>query len=213
MNLEIIYNFAKETLEDDTTGHDWKHALRVEKNALAISPPSLAKKEIEVIKAACWLHDTIDPKLSKSNKQTIAHLKTVLKNADATPDQITEIIYMIQNLSYSKNIEQKQPLSFLGEIVQDADRLDAIGAIGIARAFYYGGSQKHALYNHSTPRTKDGLTEENYRDQGTIINHFFEKLLLLKDSMNTEKAKEMAIERTKIMENFLVDFFNEVGLH
>lgn len=211
MDLEKVYNFAKNILENDATGHDWKHALRVEKNALAISPTSLSKNKMNIIKVSCWLHDTIDPKISNTKQVQLEDLDRLLKSANATTNQIKEILYIIQNLSYSKNIDQKQELDLLGKIVQDADRLDAIGAIGIARAFYYGGSKKHLLYDSNPPRAKEEITEKNYRNQESVVNHFYEKLLTLENSMNTEKAKKIAKGRTKIMEVFLDDFFDEIG--
>lgn len=211
MDLEKVYNFSKNILENDATGHDWKHALRVEKNALAISPTSLSKNKMNIIKVSCWLHDTIDPKISNTKQVQLEDLDRLLKSANATTNQIKKILYIIQNLSYSKNIDQKQELDLLGKIVQDADRLDAIGAIGIARAFYYGGSKKHLLYDSNPPRAKEEITEENYRNQESVVNHFYEKLLTLENSMNTEKAKKIAKGRTKIMEVFLDDFFDEIG--
>lgn len=211
MNLDKIYLFAKNILEQDTTAHDWKHALRVEKNALAISPSDLSINELAIIKASCWLHDTIDPKISPTHQVQLTDLENLLHAADATTAEIDQILYIIQNLSYSKNIERKRELDTLGQIVQDADRLDAIGAIGIARAFYYGGSKQHQLYDETSPRAPGEITEENYRTQDSIVNHFYEKLLTLEDSMNTTKAKELARVRTKRMENFLDNLFDEIG--
>src|SRR5699024_10806706 len=132
------------------------------------------------------------------------------RDNDATERQIDEILYIIQNLSCSKNIDQKQNLSFLGQIVQDADRLDAIGAIGTARAFYYGGSKKHLIYDDTRPRKAEDITEENYREQNSVVNHFFEKLLILKDSMNTEKGRKVAVHRTEFMKQFLDELFDEI---
>lgn len=211
MNLDKIYRFAKNILEHDTTAHDWKHALRVENNALAISPNDLSKNDLGVIRVSCWLHDTIDPKISTTERIQPTDLEELLNSAGATSDDIKKILYIIQNLSYSKNIEQKRELDLLGQIVQDADRLDAIGAIGIARAFYYGGSKQHQLYDDTLPRNLAELTEENYRSQDSIVNHFYEKLLILEHSMNTQKAKEIARVRTERMEDFLSNLFDEIG--
>lgn len=210
MNLDIIQNFARNVLEDDLTGHDWRHALRVEKNAKEISPDDLTQAEIEIIRASCWLHDTIDAKIADEKRVTIAEIKQALTQSGATPAQTDDILHIIQNLSYSKNIDQKQTLSRAGQIVQDADRLDAIGAIGTARAFYYGGSKEHQMYDHTRPRKHEDITAENYREQDSVVNHFFEKLLILKDSMNTEKGKREAEMRTKFMEDFLDKLFGEI---
>lgn len=212
MDLDLIYNFAEEILEKDTSGHDWLHALRVEKNALDISPPILSKSQLELIQAACWLHDTIDPKVSTLLTTNIADIENLLKKSKASNEESKEIIYIIQNLSYSKNLQEKRELSFLGQIVQDADRLDAIGAIGIARAFYYGGSKKHVLYSDQKSRKVEEITEENYREQTSILNHFYEKLFHLEQSMNTEEAKKMARKRTNFMKVFLDHFYEEINI-
>ena len=210
MKLEMIKKFAQDVIGDDMTGHDWRHALRVEANAKKISPSELPKEAIEIIRAACWLHDTIDEKIADDKRATIFDVETTLRENEASDQQVDEVLYIIQNLSYSKNIDQKQKLSLLGQIVQDADRLDAIGAIGTARAFYYGGSKHHLIYDDTRPRKAQDITAENYRDQNSVVNHFFEKLLILKNSMNTEKGKEMAEHRTKVMEYFLDELFDEI---
>lgn len=210
MKLEMIKKFAQGVIGDDMTGHDWRHALRVEANAKKISPSELPKEAIEIIRAACWLHDTIDEKIADDKRATIFDVETTLRENEASDQQVDEVLYIIQNLSYSKNIDQKQKLSLLGQIVQDADRLDAIGAIGTARAFYYGGSKHHLIYDDTRPRKAQDITAENYRDQNSVVNHFFEKLLILKNSMNTEKGKEMAEHRTKVMEYFLDELFDEI---
>lgn len=210
MDLTKIKEFSKNILEDDRTGHDWRHALRVEKNASRIIPSTLSQEDVEIVRAASWLHDTIDDKIAIEKRISIAEVQSLLQDCDATETQIDEIIYIIQNLSFSKNLNQKRELSIAGQIVQDADRLDAIGAIGIARAFYYGGSKEHALYDDTRPRKIEEITEENYRTQNSVVNHFFEKLLILKDSMNTKKGKEEAEDRTEIMEAFLEDLFDEI---
>lgn len=209
MDLSVIYHFSKNKLKEEKTGHDWLHALRVEKNALMVAPADLSKKEVDLLKAACWLHDTIDKKIISSKRASTKEVQKILEKAHAENKEIDEILHIIQNLSYSKNIEKKRELSLLGQIVQDADRLDAIGAIGIARTFYYGGSKEHSLYDNEEARLKEELTEENYHEQKSIINHFYEKLLLLKDTMNTKAAKKIAIKRTQFMEVFLQHFEEE----
>lgn len=211
MNLKLIYEFSKERLERERSGHDWSHALRVEKNALEICPNQLSEKEIEIIKASSWLHDTIDPKIIASKRESIYEVKKILQRAEASKDEISEIVYIIQNISYSKNIEKKRELSFLGKIIQDADRLDAIGAIGIARTFYYAGSKGHSLYKDHSYRPLEDITEENYREQDSVINHFYEKLLHLENLMNTKNAKKIAHERTNFMKLFLKKFKEETN--
>lgn len=210
MDLVAIREFSKRVLVDDATGHDWNHALRVEKNARKIVPPGLDESQVEVIRAACWLHDTIDEKLADDSRQTPAEVKDVLLENGATQEQTGEILDIIQNLSYSKNLEVKKELSLAGKIVQDADRLDAIGAIGIGRAFYYGGSQGEAIYTDEDPRSPEELTASNYRNGSSVLNHFYEKLLLLEDEMNTEPGKFEAKKRTNFMQEFLEQLAREI---
>lgn len=211
MKLEIIKNFAQYVLEDDTTGHDWKHALRVEKNARVLSDADFSDAEMEILLASAWLHDTIDDKLDADKRQSIEGIQALLIEHDATEAEAEEILDIIQNLSYSKNLEKKRTLSPLGQIVQDADRLDAIGAIGIARTFYYGGNQGHALYDDASPRELDELTEESYREESSVLNHFYEKLLLLEETMNTPAGKAEARIRTHFMKQFLDRFYEEIA--
>lgn len=212
MDLENIKAYAQALLEEDTTGHDWWHALRVEANAKKLSPEDLTTEAIEVIRSACWLHDTIDAKIDPSKRASLDEVKNILRENGAANEQVEEILYIIQNLSYSKNIDQKQSLSFLGQIVQDADRLDALGAIGTARAFYYGGSKKHLIYDDTRPRKTEEITAENYREQNSVVNHFYEKLFHLKDTMNTEMGRQLAKHRTEFMKQFLEELFSEIQI-
>ncbi|HZK23406.1 MAG TPA: HD domain-containing protein [Atopostipes sp.] len=210
MNLVAIREFAKNVLEGDKTGHDWNHALRVEKNVHKIMPPGLDEAELEVIRAACWLHDTIDKKLAQSRQKSVGEIEELLVKNGATLAQIDEVLDIIQNLSYSKNLETKKELSLAGQIVQDADRLDAIGAIGIGRAFYYGGSQGDAMYTDDVPRSLEKLTASNYRKGSSVLNHFYEKLLLLESQMNTEAGKFEAKKRTNFMKKYLEQLAREI---
>ncbi len=210
MNLVAIREFAKNVLEGDKTGHDWNHALRVEKNVHKIMPPGLDEAELEVIRAACWLHDTIDEKLAQSRQKSVSEIEELLVKNGATLAQIDEVLDIIQNLSYSKNLETKKELSLAGQIVQDADRLDAIGAIGIGRAFYYGGSQGDAMYTDDVPRSLEKLTASNYRKGSSVLNHFYEKLLLLESQMNTEAGKFEAKKRTNFMKEYLEQLAREI---
>ena len=210
MNLVAIREFAKNVLEGDKTGHDWNHALRVEKNVRKIMPPGLDEAELEVIRAACWLHDTIDEKLAQNRQKSVSDIEELLVKNGATLAQIDEVLDIIQNLSYSKNLETKKELSLAGQIVQDADRLDAIGAIGIGRAFYYGGSQGDAMYTDDVPRSLEKLTASNYRKGSSVLNHFYEKLLLLESQMNTEAGKFEAKKRTNFMKEYLEQLAREI---
>lgn len=211
MKLEAIKDFAQAVLGDDTTGHDWKHAKRVEKNARLLSSSDFTDGEMKTILASCWLHDTIDDKLAANKRQSIETIEQLLVDNGATTEQVAEVLYIIQNLSYSKNLEKKRELSLMGQIVQDADRLDAIGAIGIARTFYYGGHKKNPLYDDNSPRDIDTLDEKAYREDSSVLNHFYEKLLLLEETMNTEAGKAEAAIRTDFMKRFLERFYEEIA--
>lgn len=211
MNLEAIKIFAESVLADDKTGHDWKHALRVEKNARLLAKDLFSFGEMETILASCWLHDTIDDKLDVEKRQSVVAIEQLLKENGATENQIEEILHIIQNLSYSKNLTKKRQLSPLGQVVQDADRLDAIGAIGIARTFYYGGHKKNPLYDDASPRDLADLDETSYREESSVLNHFYEKLLLLEETMNTEAGKMEASVRTDFMKEFLNRFYEEIA--
>lgn len=211
MNLPPIKEFARRILEDDATGHDWQHALRVERNAELISPTALGTHERQLIQIAVWLHDTIDEKIDDEQRASLADIEELLSENGISPQDIAEIFDIIQNLSYSKNLDKKQELSRIGQIVQDADRLDALGAIGIARTFYYGGSQGHAIYDNQEPRALDELTQKNYRERQSVVNHFHEKLLHLTKTMNSDLATVEAEKRTKFMKEFLAQLAYEMG--
>src|SRR5699024_4734151 len=154
--------------------------------------------------------DTIDAKIDPEKRASLTEVENILHESGASDYQTKEVLYIIQNLSYSKNIDKKQTLSFLGQIVQDADRLDALGAIGTARAFYYGGSKQHLIYDDTRPRKAEEITEENYREQKSVVNHFYENLLGLKDCMNTKMGRQLAKHRTEFMEQFLQELFDEI---
>lgn len=140
----------------------------------------------------------------------MSEIEELLVKNGATLAQIDEVLDIIQNLSYSKNLETKKELSLAGQIVQDADRLDAIGAIGIGRAFYYGGSQGDAMYTDDVPRSLEKLTASNYRKGSSVLNHFYEKLLLLESQMNTEAGKFEAKKRTNFMKEYLEQLAREI---
>lgn len=200
-----IIEFIKPKTKNDHTGHDFNHLQRVAKLA-----EKIAKQEgciqLKIILTSAYLHDFIDDKLVDDVEKNLMILKNRLREWLFTEDEINEIVDIITHMSFSKNLKENYYLSFSGQIVQDADRLDAIGAIGIARALTYGGVHKRVLYDPSiSPRTN--LTKEQYRNEkGTTINHFYEKLLLIKDQLNTTTAKQIAIKRQQEMLDFLNNF-------
>lgn len=211
MKIETIRKFVKDKLISERSGHDYLHIERVEHNALKLMQAyPLETSEKEVIIAACLVHDLIDYKVTKDIEKEQDEVISLLENSKANSEQIEEIIYIINNISYSKNLEEKKTLNLNGQIVQDADRLDAIGAVGIARTFYYGGSKGNPFYDENTARSMDELTENAYKNKSSsVINHFYEKLLLLKDQMNTDVAKKEAKSRHDFMVKFLEKFDRE----
>lgn len=192
MDINIIKEFVRNKLEKEPTGHDYLHALRVYKNSMLLIDEYVDKN---VIMVSALIHDLIDHKLDEEFKTSKEDVMLLLKEAELTDEQVEHIIEIIENISFSKgNI----PESKEGKIVQDADRLDALGAIGIARTFSYGGKHKRLIYD---PQTKDG---------DDSVSHFYQKLFLLKDKMNTTLGRKEAIKRTEYMEEFISTFYNEV---
>lgn len=207
--LSQIKTYTKSKLGTDKTGHGYDHIKRVVTMAEKILESEPADKLITL--TAAYLHDTIDDKLVSNPKSALTELQKFLKSLDFTLTQIDEISFIITHMSFAHSLQNKNlqlPLS--GQIVQDADWLDAIGAIGITRAIYYGGYHGEKIYNPNLlPRTN--MTKEEYRnlDDETIINHFYEKLLNLKDMLNTPTAKKIAEHRQQVMLDFLTEFKNE----
>lgn len=214
MNQEkIIQNtivFVKQELKGAEGGHDWFHIERVFKNATLISKEE--KVDVFVVSLAALLHDIADPKFYNGD-ETIGPKKAqvFLNNQQVSTDVINHVINIIKHISF-KNSFDKNEVIFSSkelEIVQDADRLDAIGAIGIARCFNYGGFKNRALYDPEI-RPNLNMTKKEYKNStAPTINHFYEKLLLLKDKMNTESGKKIALKRHEYMQGFLKQFYDE----
>ncbi len=208
-NIEKIKKYVKEITLVEESGHDWWHILRVYNNAMLINKEEQANQGI--IEIIALLHDLYDSKFYTGNvsEKIISTLKELEIYDTLSDEEIKNITYSCENMSYSKNIAEKKELSKKGMIVQDADRLDSIGAIGIARVFEYGGKVKRNIYNPEQERIEI-KTEEDYRNQNRdSVNHFYEKLLKLKDLMNTETAKKIALKRHQYMEDYLNEFYKE----
>ncbi|MEH7418208.1 HD domain-containing protein [Neobacillus drentensis] len=199
--------FVRNELGEDATGHDWYHVDRVRRNALHI-----CKKERFgdpfVIEMAALLHDIPDEKLNKTVELGRAKLESFFKTI-SVPDEVKgHIIQIIDSISYKGG--QKTELNTIeAKIVQDADRLDAIGAIGIARAFAYGGKKGQLIYDPAIQVREEMRLEEYRNGKSTSIHHFYEKLLKLKDLLNTDTARKMAEKRQEMMLSFLEQFYQE----
>ena len=213
MNKEqIILNtihFVKETLEGAEGGHDWFHIERVYKNALLISENE--KVDRFTVQLGALLHDIADAKFYNGD-ESIGPKKAreFLKKQHVDKDIIIHIENIILFISYKSSLDtSKKFTSAELDVIQDADRLDAIGAIGIARCFNYGGFKNRSLYDPAIEPNLE-MTKEQYKKSTTpTINHFYEKLLLLKDKMNTKTGQLLAKERHRYMEGFLQQFYEE----
>jgi len=208
--METVYSdiikFLKDELGHDTSGHSLDHAVRVYKNAKAILKVEGGDERIVLISSL--VHDVIDPKLFDNPFEQQAKLLIFLQTLGCSQLELEQIFYIIENISYKGG--NGEPVKTLeAQIVQDADRLDAIGAIGIGRTFMYGGSKGSKMYdeNISVMEFEDEATYRNH--QGTVINHFYEKLFKLKDLMNTETAKRLASKRHEFMVKFVEQFLHE----
>ena len=208
---ELINNtirFVKSQLENAEGGHDWFHIQRVYKNALTIA--SEENCNVVVVKLGALLHDIADSKFHNGD-ETIGPNKArqFLESENVDPETITHVVAIISNLSFKGGNFENTFRSIELDIVQDADRLDAIGAIGIARTFNYGGFKNRALYNPSIPPNTKMTQEEYKKSEAPTLNHFYEKLLLLKDKMNTKRGQDWALTRHRFMEHFLSQFYAE----
>lgn len=196
---------ATDVLKNDTTGHSMDHINRVVQNALLIMD-GMNVDELVVL-LSCYVHDCIDEKVVENVDQASEQLETQLYSIGLPKQQTLHVMQIIRNLSFSKK-EISEPLSIEGQIVQDADRLDALGAIGIARTFQYSGSKGNVLYDSSVPLVVEER-EVGQNASHSTLHHFYDKLLLLKDSMNTDNGKKLAMERHRTVEQFLLQFMKE----
>ena len=205
-NMDKIINFVKSELQHDNSGHGLQHALRVYSNAKKINDKEMGNEKI--VLTAALIHDTVDKKLYENFNGRIDYVKHFLSNNHYSSEEIDEIIYIISNISWNdgKNTELN---SLNAKIVRDADRLDAIGAIGIIRTIEYGNSIHRNFYDNDNIVYNNGKYEFNQITNSTL-SHFYEKLLLLKDKLHTKTAMDMAEERHKFMLSFLNEFYNEI---
>lgn len=206
--IQTTINFVKEKLIDAEGGHDWFHIERVYKNTLLIAKDE--ECNILVCQLGALLHDIADSKFHNGD-ETVGPktARTFLEKENVDEATIDHVIKIIENISFKGGNFEKKFTSIELNIVQDADRLDAIGAIGIARCFNYGGFKNRTLHDPEI-RPNMNMSKEEYKSSNSpTITHFYEKLLLLKDKMNTKTGKAIAEERHRYMEGFLEQFFAE----
>lgn len=200
--------FVKKQLQDAEGGHDWFHIERVYKNAILIAQEEVCN--LTVVKLGALLHDIADSKFHNGDEEIGPKTaRKFLESENVSEEIIEHVIQIIRNISFKGGNFEKTFSSKELEVVQDADRLDALGAIGIARTFNYGGFKNRAIYN-PTIAPKLNMSKEEYKNSDSpTLNHFYEKLLLLKDKMNTKTGKKVAQERHRFMETFLSQFYAE----
>jgi uncharacterized protein len=200
--------FVKEQLKNAEGGHDWFHIERVYKNALLIAEAEDC--DLEVVTLAALLHDIADSKFHNGDETLGPKVaRAYLESSHVLPATIDHVIAIIENISFKGGNFEQQFHSKELAIVQDADRLDALGAVGIARTFNYGGFKNRALYDPEIQLNLSQTKEEYKKSEGPTLNHFYEKLLLLKDKMNTETGIKMAKKRHDFMLHFLAQFYAE----
>ena len=207
-HITLTINFVKEKLEGAEAGHDWFHIERVWKLSKKIAEQEGGN--LEVIELSALLHDIADPKFHNGDETLALKIsRNFLEEIHVEGELIEQVLFVIKNISFKNRAEAPENPPLELQIVQDADRLDAIGAIGIARTFNFGGFKNNLMY-HPEIKPNLGMNKEEYKkSNGTTINHFYEKLLLLKDLMNTETAKKIASERHDFMLQFLDEFYKE----
>lgn len=206
--------FVKNELKDAEGGHDWFHTERVYNNALLISEGEKVDKTVVALGAL--LHDIADSKFHDGD-ETVGPKKArqflltqnLSHNGGKAEEIILHVVQIIENVSFSGGNNSQDFHSKELEVVQDADRLDAIGAIGIARTFNYGGFKNRRMFDPEIEPNLNMTSEEYKKSNDPTINHFYEKLLLLKDGMNTETGRKIAEERHRFMEKFLQQFYDE----
>ena len=204
--IEKAREFVQSHFADDGSGHDWWHVYRVWNTAKHLADAEGADRTI--VEIAALLHDVADWKLSGDESQGLNTIRKLLEN-DLPPETVDRICDIISKVSFKGAGVETPTESLEGQVVQDADRLDALGAVGIARTFAYGGNRGRLIHHPDQPPQRHDSFEAYKKNKGPSTNHFYEKLLLLKDRMNTGTAKKMAEHRHRFMEQYLDHFFKE----
>ena len=209
MKKDIInqaLEYVKKMFENEYSGHDYFHTLRVFKMATHIAEKENA--DVEIVQLAALLHDVDDFKLSPETYAQKTNARSFLQVNQVDEETIEKICQIIGEISFVGK-DSVIPQTLEGKCAQDADRLDAIGAIGIARAFAYGGNHNRVMYDPDVKPHMNMSKEEYMNHKSTTINHFYEKLFLLTELMNTQTAKEIAGERERYMKAYIAEFMDE----
>lgn len=201
--------YVYQLLKDDPSGHDWWHIQRVRNLAKNIAEKEQGTIDLFVCEMAALLHDVADGKLNKTEAEGEKKVRNWLSRYSLTGKEKEEILKIILHMSYKGGTNKVVLSSIEGKIVQDADRLDAIGAIGIARTMAYSGSKNRLIHDPSKVARENLTIEEYSSGEDTAIMHFYEKLLKLKEGMNTNIGKQLAEKRHAYMENYLTEFYAE----
>ncbi len=206
--IEKTKTFVQQQLQNAEGGHDWFHIERVYNNALLIARGEQC--DLTIVQLGALLHDIADSKFHDGD-ETLGPAKAweFLETQNVPEETIIHVVNIIENISFKGGNFEKKFRSVELDVVQDADRLDALGAIGISRAFNYGGFKNRALYDPAVEPNLNMTKEEYKASTAPTINHFYEKLLLLKDRMNTATGKQIAEGRHRYMETFLDQFYAE----
>lgn len=206
--LKNTADFVRQSLSGAEGGHDWFHTERVYKNALLIAQDTECDRL--VVGLGALLHDVADSKFHHGDESIGPRMaEKFLQNQQVNPRTIEAVCDIIANISFKGGNFSEHPKSIELQIVQDADRLDALGAIGIARTFNYGGFKNRPIYDPAIAANLEMTTAVYKNSSAPTLNHFYEKLLLLKDRMNTAKGKALAEKRHQFLETFLAQFYNE----
>ncbi|KPB06585.1 HD domain-containing protein [Bacillus sp. CHD6a] len=204
--IHKVEEYVESLFNKDSTGHDWFHIQRVRRLALHIGKEENAN--LLMVEIIALLHDVLDDKMTENKDKAKHEIVELLSELPLTKIHIDEILYTIENIGF-KGGNGIVLDTLEGKVVQDADRLDALGAIGAARTFMYSGAKGRAMYDPQI-EARTSMTYEQYRgEKSTAINHFYEKLFLLKDTLQTEEAKKIALERHEFMKKFVDQFMKE----
>lgn len=205
--IDKTKQFVKDKLFGEGSGHDWYHIERVYNLSKLIANKENANSFI--VEMTALLHDMDDWKFNDLNETSTSNTEDFLKSMNIDEEDINKITKIIKTMSYKGGVVDSSQNTIEGKVVQDADRLDAIGAIGIARTFAYGGNKNRVIYDPNIKPKDFNTLDEVKNEENHTINHFYEKLLKLKDLMNTDTAKEIATRRHNFMESFLDEFYYE----